>query len=101
MTIYNRHNETQEDYRRMGYKLEERLTLPDGSYCIVDCYNPLNGCIVEIVDTHGDLEKAKLFKDLGLKVRWHFVSDVVKMSKYKQYGEVVRDYYDDCFDDYL
>ncbi|OED34490.1 hypothetical protein AB832_07270 [Flavobacteriaceae bacterium (ex Bugula neritina AB1)] len=87
------HRECQEDYRRQGYLPEHRIKFPSGKCVRVDCYDPKTGRVVEIVDTHGDLKKAKFLRECGIDVTWHFVSDKVNRLKYEPFGNVIFDSY--------
>lgn len=83
------HFNKQIEYKNVGYLLEVPFIFDDGSFYIVDCYNPETNHIVEVVHSHGDLDKAKVLNALGLNTTWHFVSSLVNQSNYKRYGTVI------------
>ncbi|WP_257294813.1 hypothetical protein [Endozoicomonas sp. YOMI1] len=87
-----KHIKTQMYYLQKGYTIEESLIFSDGSMYVLDCYDCRTNHIVEVVDNHGDIDKARALKALGFKVTWHFVSEKVNDMRYKKYGEVIRDY---------
>ncbi|USE39502.1 hypothetical protein [Endozoicomonas sp. SCSIO W0465] len=88
----DRHIQEQIRYRDKGYVLEETMLFTDGSKYVLDCYNPETQHIVEVVDNHDDIAKARVLKALGFKVTWHFVSNKKYSKAYTRYGEVICDY---------
>ena len=87
-----RHIQVQLEYLKKGYLLEESLVFTDSSKYVLDCYDPRTAEIVEVVDNHGDIEKARVLEQLGFTVVWHFVSEVNFSRAYERYGKVICDY---------
>jgi hypothetical protein len=83
------HIKTQMYYLQKGYTIEESLIFSDGSKYVFDCYDSRTNHVVEVVDNHGDIDKARVLKALGFNVTWHFVSEKVNDMRYE---EVIRDY---------